>query len=83
MSETKVTATELLNLIEGILCDDFCEDLAMRDADLLSPLERVSQRKIGQIYRIVHSLNKSRGCYENHRDWRKEVLRLLKTRGQP
>lgn len=39
--------------------------------------ERSAYEKLSLAYRIVHSLDKSRGCYHVHKNWRREVFRLL------
>lgn len=78
--KTEITANELLTMIEHIVGDDFLEDLEARCAfhpEKMTQAEIQAQLKLSQIYRIVHSLNRSRSCYSAHKSWRKEVKRLL------
>jgi hypothetical protein len=80
----KVTAMELLNLLEGIVGDDFLEDIGMHvvgDGANPTKYERQAYEKLSKAYRIVHSLNKSHGCHHVHRNWRKEVFKMLQSGG--
>jgi hypothetical protein len=70
----------VLNVIERIVADDFCEDLNCEAAfhpTELSQRERTANAKLSMIYRIVHSLNPSHSCYYVHKNWRAEFRKIL------
>ncbi len=66
----------VLEAIEQIAGDDFCEDLEMEaargeldDRDAIAQ----AQAKLSSIYEIAHAFNDSHSCYREHEDWRKAV----------
>ena len=72
-----VTPQDLLQLIESIVGDDFCEDLDCRAAfhgEKLSATEKTAHGKLSMIYRIVHSHITEHTCYSVHDDWRALTL---------
>lgn len=74
------TAEEILKMVEFIVSDDFCQDLEWELANghkNPEDLEEVS-RKLGQIYRLVHSFLDDYSCYDVHHEWREEAINLRK-----
>lgn len=71
-----------LRRVETIVSDDFCCDLEMQchtgdRVPRLTPDEvRTAERKLGAIYRIVHSLDPAHSCHHVHGDWRAEFQQL-------
>lgn len=71
-----LTDQQVLELIERIVSEDFCEELGMDHAnspDCLTPRERVCEEKFGAIYRLAHSHRASAECNDVHENWRKEA----------
>lgn len=65
---------KILQAIEDICADDFCEDLEMRQhAGEISESATTAAEKLAAIYRIAHSHNTSHSCYPVHDDWRKST----------
>lgn len=77
----KISPALLLETIERIVADDFCEDLDCMVAfhpDDLTEREKVCYEKLSAVYRLVHSLNAAHSCHHVHKPWRKEALKLLR-----
>ena len=72
-----------LTVIEALVSDDLCEDIAM---NLVHKREfnkkdvEIMGNKILTIYRVSHSVN-AHSCYEAHDDWRKEMMDLYNKLG--
>jgi hypothetical protein len=72
-----VNDRELIETIERICGDDFCEDMEMRFAadengDLPGDLKTAIE-KLSLIYRMTHSAGRDHTCFRVHEDWRKEA----------
>lgn len=65
----------VLQAIEDLVADDFCEEMSMRAADgeVFSSEERVMLDKLNRIYRLAHSWNPTHECFPVHSDWRAEL----------
>lgn len=67
-----------LEVIEALVSDGLCEDIAMFLADGLELSKediRLMGSKILTIYRISHSVN-PHSCYSVHEGWRQEMRKL-------
>ncbi len=76
----KLTDQPILELIERIVGDDFCEDLDCRVAfqgETLTSTEKMAASKLALIYRITHSHIPTHSCHNEHDDWRKEAAALM------
>ena len=72
-------AYEVLDLIDGIVSDDFCEDLEMESAHgRLEKDTKVCQEKLSLIYKLAHANSPTHTCYHVHEDWRKLTNDLIK-----
>jgi hypothetical protein len=71
-------AFTLLLLIELQLthCEEIerLMDRASDDSSDMSPTDEEIAQRFNNIYHICHSFNKNYDCYNNHGEWRKEVL---------
>lgn len=66
---------KVLDAIERVAGDDYCEDLNMRDAaghEMSDDLKTASS-KLGAIYRLAHAYSKNHSCYRVHKDWRNQL----------
>lgn len=63
---------ELLRVIEGIVADDFCENLDMRHEELTGDL-KIAKEKLSLIYRMAHSHDRDARCFPVHGKWREEA----------
>jgi len=71
-----MTDQQALEVIERICGDDFCEEMEMRglpDSELKTAVD-----KLTMIYKISHSLVRSKVCHHVHDDWRQEAERMAK-----
>ena len=59
--------------IEDIVSDDSCADWEFEFAidRLTTDKEKEMAKKLGRIYMLAHSNNRSHSCYEVHKSWRK------------
>lgn len=79
--KTELSNEELLELIERIVGDDFCEDLSCRvnfdnfrnNAENIKMLVK-AHNKLSDIYTFVHSHNKKTVCNHSHQTWRNEAI---------
>lgn len=65
----------VLRAIEGLVSDDFCEELAMRIACgekrfALNETEQMAYDKLTAVYTLSHAFDPSHSCYHVHQDWR-------------
>lgn len=68
----------VLEAIERVAGDDFCEDLDARGSgETLEGDLKIAQTKISFVYRAAHSALRSASCYSVHESWRKETLASL------
>lgn len=70
----------VLEVIEAIVADDFCEEADCRLAfhpEELGANERIAIEKLMPIYRIVHSNDARHSCHHVHAVWRKETENVL------
>jgi hypothetical protein len=79
----KITAHELLGVLERIVGDDFLDELGMHvlgDDGGANPTEyeREAYERLSRAYRVVHSLDKSHSCHHVHKNWRKETFKLIR-----
>lgn len=76
---------EVVELIESISGDEFCETLAcdiffMEDHErkltrqYLMDMLKTASNKLSDIYTIAHSHNRQSSCYTVHDSWRKRAL---------
>lgn len=69
---------DLLHLIELVVGDDSCEEWDMLATDgQLDGASLAMNRKLGEIYKAVHSLNPRHECHHVHGDWRIEATANL------
>ena len=70
------TDQDALDLINRICGDDFCEDVDMRYATMAptDPDLKIALEKLSAVYRIAHSMVRSKVCYHVHEDWRQAIL---------
>lgn len=74
-----LSTQNILAKVEAIVSDDFCYELESdqivgydKSLRRLTEREKIMAKKIGQIYRLVHSSNPNNSCYDSHKNWRKE-----------
>lgn len=62
----------VINAIESIVHDDFCEemDLLSTVPEALTEREKIATAKLGEIYKLSHAFNRSHSCHRVHDDWR-------------
>lgn len=73
-TKVKTVDIKILEAIETIVSDGFCEDL---EWDLfkgrLNEREKELAKRIGRIYEISHANNPNHSCHFVHGDWRGET----------
>lgn len=71
-----MTDQQVLETIERIAGDDFCEEISMRGLrpdDPRSDDLKTAANKLSAIYRIAHSAVRSHTCFQVHESWRQEA----------
>lgn len=81
---SELTTSQVVELVERIVADDFCEDLGMmisfghkRPVKRTRQLLAEAQRKLEAIYRITHSHQAAHSCHHIHGNWRKEAVEMF------
>jgi hypothetical protein len=70
----KELLVQVLDAIEGIVGDDFCECLSMDNAHRKFRGDKmIMYDKLSAIYRLSHAFSPNHSCREVHEDWRKEL----------
>ncbi len=73
MSDELANALEALEVIEGIVCDDSCENWSMGK---FRGEKKEMWAKLSAVYRAAHSALPT-SCHASHDDWRKETADKL------
>lgn len=71
--QSALSDQEVLDLIQHIAGDDFCEDLDMRAGSITDPMLKTAHEKLSAIYRYSHAFVKANRCHGVHNDWREEA----------
>ena len=74
--EIVVTEQDVIDAIDRIVSDEFCETLDIRAAfkpETMTETEKICHEKLSLAYRIAHSFNRSHSCYRVHGAWRELV----------
>ncbi len=83
----KLTNEQVLELVERIVGDEFCEDLDMMVS--FGPRRRLREtrrilreagKKLVTIYRIVHGHRPEHRCHGVHDAWRREAVEMFEGR---
>ena len=63
-------------VIEDIVSDDWAEDISCKSVfrgRVTKKDYRIAADKLGDIYMILHGINKEHGCYQFHSEWRQSL----------
>ena len=78
-------SADVINLIDCLTSDDFCDELLCELAlspENLTVKERNAAELISKIYRIAHSNNRRCECYKVHGPWREYSKQLSQERAR-
>jgi len=85
--QEKLTYEQILELLDSITGDDFCEELdcvvafdIKRSPAKTFEMLMEARKKLGDIYLVVHGHNKAHSCHSSHTEWRRLAVALYDQR---
>lgn len=75
----------VIDAIESIVHDDFCEEMDMLSTvpEALTEREKIATAKLGEIYKLSHAFNCSHSCHRVHDDWRARLADFWERPDEP